>query len=282
MNLVDRYLWLGSRHVSGWLAPFSARFIAALARAQTRNGINGAVAEIGIHHGRLFILMHLTSPAGQKDIAIDIFENQQLNRDRSGRGDLVRFVNNLRRWGGRPHDVVIVQRSSLDLTPTDILRAVGHVRLFSVDGGHTQECVTNDLNLAQSVLCKGGILVLDDFFNEYWPEVAIGTIKFLTSSASRLQPFAITPGKIYFAAANDCDDLRTLIRQIIPPRYYDKTCDMLGSEVHIYGSAYSRASSWHRLRALAAETKLGVLLRRVKRRVTGSQSPSIALKVYHW
>ena len=151
-----------------------------------QEGINGAVAEIGVHHGRLFILMHLTSPAGQKDIAIDIFENQQLNRDHSGRGDRAQFLGNLQRWGGRPADVVIVQQSSLDLNPTDILRAVGHVRLFSVDGGHTEECVTNDLNLAQSVLCEGGILVLDDFFNEYWPEVAIGTMKFLTSSASRL------------------------------------------------------------------------------------------------
>ena len=55
VNVVDRYLWLGSRRVKGWLAPFSARFIAAVARAQIRNGINGAVAEIGVHHGRLFI-----------------------------------------------------------------------------------------------------------------------------------------------------------------------------------------------------------------------------------
>ena len=81
------YLCFGSR----WVAPFSARFIAAVARAQIRKGINGAVAEIGVHHGRLFILMHLTSPAGQKDIAIDVFENQQLNRDQSGRGDRAQF-----------------------------------------------------------------------------------------------------------------------------------------------------------------------------------------------
>ena len=90
-NLVDRYLWLGSHRVKGWLAPFSARFIAALARAQIRNGINSAVAEIGVHHGRLFILMHLTSRVGQKDIAIDIFEKQHLNRDHSGRGDLAQI-----------------------------------------------------------------------------------------------------------------------------------------------------------------------------------------------
>ena len=58
-NLVNRYLWLGSHRLNGWLAPFSARFIAALARAQIRNGIDGAVAEIGVHHGRLFILMQV-------------------------------------------------------------------------------------------------------------------------------------------------------------------------------------------------------------------------------
>ena len=226
--------------------------------------------------------MHLTSPAGQKDIAIDVFENQQLNRDQSGRGDRAQFLGNLQRWGGRPADVIIVQQSSLDLNPADIMRAVGHVRLFSVDGGHTEECVTNDLNLAQSVLCDGGILVLDDFFNEYWPEVAIGTMKFLTSSASRLEPFAITPGKTYFAAAHDCNDLRALIGQIIPARYYDKTCNILGSEVHIYGSADSRASSWRQLRAAAAETELGVMLRRAKRRLIRPRSHSIQPKAYRW
>jgi hypothetical protein len=277
---VNRYLWLGSHRVSGWLAPFSARFITALARAQIRNGIDGAVAEIGVHHGRMFILMHLTSRVGQKDIAVDIFEKQHLNRDHSGRGDLARFVSNLQRWGGRSADVVIVQQSSLDLDPADILQAVGHVRLFWVDGGHTKECVTNDLNLAQSVLCKGGILVLDDFFNEYWPEVAIGTMKFLTSSASR--PFAITPSKTYFAAADDCDDFRTLIRQLIPARYYGKTCIMLGSVVHVYGSADSRASWWRQLRAAAAETELGVTLRRVKRRLIRPTMPSGEPKAYHW
>src|SRR5262249_2540069 len=159
MDSVDRYLLIGTRRVNGWLDPFSARFIAALARAQMRNGINGAVAEIGVHHGRLFILMHLTSPPDQKDIAIDIFENQELNLDHSGKGDLIQFLDNIRRWKGRPTNVVIVQRSSLDVSSADILQAVGQVRLFSVDGGHTEGCVTNDLNLAQSVLCKGGILI---------------------------------------------------------------------------------------------------------------------------
>jgi hypothetical protein len=282
MNLVDRYLWFGSRRVDGWLNPFSARFIVALARAQITKGICGAAAEIGVHHGRLFILMHLASPAGQKDIAIDIFDDQQLNRDHSGRGDLARFLDNLERLGGRSTDVVIVQQSSLELKSSDILRAVGHVRLFSVDGGHTEECVMNDLNIAQSVLCKGGVLVLDDFFNEYWPEVAVGTLKFLTSGASRLRPFAITPGKTYLAGADDCNTLLMLLEQIIPMRYYDKACNILGSEVRIYGSADSRASSLCRLRYAAAETKLGVTLRRVKRRLISPGLSAIEPKAYHW
>jgi Methyltransferase domain len=281
MDLVDQYLWVGSRRVKGWLAPFSARFIASLARSQIRNRITGGVAEIGVHHGRLFILMHLTSQSGQSDIAIDIFGNQELNSDHSGKGDLERFLGNLQRWGGRPADVVIVQKSSLELTPEDILKAVGQVRLFSVDGGHTAECAFNDLNLAQSVLCKGGIIVLDDFFNEYWPEVASGTVKFLTSSGCSILPFAITPGKTYFAAADDCDDIRTIVRDTVPARYYDKTCSILGSEVHIYGSAASRSSRWRQFRAAAAETELGVMLRRAKRLVVHPRTP-LGPKAYDW
>jgi hypothetical protein len=101
-------------------------------------------------------------------------------------------------------------------------------------------------------------------FNEYWPKGRDWNYEILSIKRVPSATFRNTPGKTYFAAPDDCDDLGTLIRQTTPARYYDKMCNILGSQVHICGFADSRPSSWGRLRAAAAETELGVMLRLVK------------------
>jgi hypothetical protein len=42
--------------VKGWLAPFSTEVIARLSMRQLSVGIRGGLAEIGVHHGKLFFV----------------------------------------------------------------------------------------------------------------------------------------------------------------------------------------------------------------------------------
>jgi hypothetical protein len=56
------------------------------------------------------------------------------------------------RWGGSPVAIDILQKSSLDVSPGEILERVGQSALFSVDGSHTEECAFHDLKLADAVL----------------------------------------------------------------------------------------------------------------------------------
>jgi len=91
---IDRYLHRDMRHVRGWLNNLTARVIAALGQHQTAHGITGAVGEIGVHHGKLWLILdHIATPDEMR-FAIDIFDLQDLNTDRSGRGDLERFEQN--------------------------------------------------------------------------------------------------------------------------------------------------------------------------------------------
>ena len=107
-------------------------------------------------------------------------------------------------------------------------------------------------------------------------------MKFLTSSASRIDLSRSRLVRRISQRQMIAMICVRLICQLIPARYYDKTCNMLGSEVHVYGSADFRASWWRQLRAAAAETELGVMLRRVKRRLIRPRLPSIQPKAYHW
>jgi hypothetical protein len=47
-----------------------------------------------VHHGKLWLILdHIATPDEMR-FAIDIFDLQDLNTDRSGRGDLERFEQN--------------------------------------------------------------------------------------------------------------------------------------------------------------------------------------------
>jgi hypothetical protein len=78
---------LAFRNIEGWIHPFTAMIILYLARFQSNEHIYGNMAEIGVHHGKSFLPIYFALGANEIAIAIDVFENQQYNFDKSGRGD---------------------------------------------------------------------------------------------------------------------------------------------------------------------------------------------------
>jgi len=239
MTRLQRYM-KRCHHVQGWLDPYSASFIVELSRIQEDAGMIGGVGEIGVHMGRLFILLKLAAAPAERMFAIDIFEDQHLNVDMSGYGDRRTFQDNVMKWTGDA-SVEIIQQSSLDVRPADILGRVGRCRLVSIDGGHTEECVDNDLRLIESVLMPMGVAVLDDFYNQVWPAVAAGGARYFLDPSTVLRPFAITPNKLYLSTPAAHDFYRRAIR-VSQARWYDKTTPTFGTEVDIFGCGFGEAT----------------------------------------
>jgi hypothetical protein len=93
-----RYLKHGHKFVEGWMLPAAGKMIATLSAVQEARHIRGNVAEIGIHHGKVFILLYLLTRGEERAVAVDLFANQTLNIDDSGAaGDLDKFRANLAR-----------------------------------------------------------------------------------------------------------------------------------------------------------------------------------------
>lgn len=264
MNALERYLIFGLRKVDGWLDPGSAEVIAALAAAQRAAGHCGAVGEIGVHHGKLFIVLLLTAAADEASFAIDVFEQQDLNSDQSGRGDRVRFLENMRQWGVGDRRISIIARSSLEVRADDIIGRCGRVRLASIDGGHTRECTINDLRLMEGVLAERGIVVVDDYFNCSWPDVSAGVAEYLFDRDSRLRPFAISPNKLYLTAPANSEFYRAQIRRQFP---LGKTSQMFGADVDIYHLAPQEQHLRHHLKLALKQSTAGPYLLAAKSRV---------------
>ncbi|MGX9790288.1 class I SAM-dependent methyltransferase [Mycobacterium sp. MMS18-G62] len=209
-----RYRAIGQRLVTGFLEPEILMTLEVLNSAQRAKQISGAVAEIGVHHGKLFIGLRLLQRPGEKSVAIDIFDDQELNIDGSGHGSLEKFVNNVKLWSTMD-DVVLHQGDSTKLEPAKLRElAGGDIRFFSVDGGHTAEIVYSDMNLAEATLADGGIVIADDVFNQQWPGVATGTLRYMEDGGG-LAPFLIGFNKVFFAQPDYCAFYRGEVESVV-------------------------------------------------------------------
>lgn len=209
-----RYRAIGHRLVTGFLEPEILLVLDVLNSAQRAKQISGAIAEIGVHHGKLFIGLSLLQRGGEKSVAIDIFGDQELNVDGSGHGNIDKFRNNVNLWSSMD-DVVIHQGDSTKLEPQKLAElAGGGIRFFSVDGGHTEEIVFSDMKLAEATLADGGVVIADDVFNEQWPGVAVGTLRYLEDGA-KLAPFLIGFNKVFFAQPDYCEAYRAEVESAV-------------------------------------------------------------------
>lgn len=232
----DVYRRFGQRTVAGWLEPEVLPIMEVLDAAQRAEGVAGAVAEIGVHHGRFFIGLSLLNRPGESSVAIDVFEDQELNVDDSGSGNLAQFRKNVERWSS-PSSVVIHQGDSTKVDPAALQElAGGRIRLFSVDGGHTESIVLSDMKLAEATLTPGGIVVGDDVFNEWWPGVCTGTQRYLAEGGA-LVPFAVGFNKVFFALPDYAERYRETLRRTFDDRILIeiKTTPFAGHDVLAMG-----------------------------------------------
>lgn len=227
------YLASGLRRVEGWLTPLSARVLAHLLDEQVTLGVHGSVGEIGVHHGKLFLVAYLATCRDERAFAIDVFGQQELNVDHSGRGDREQFLANVQRHAGSTDGLVVIAEDSLKITPERLLRDAGPARFISVDGGHTAECAFSDLRLAESCLADGGIILLDDYFNQNWPDVSVGAARHFLSPEAKTKPFLITSNKVYFAEERYHGVYQKAARDRFLPNY-TRAGRMFGTAVDIY------------------------------------------------
>lgn len=235
------YARKGHKRVIGHLPTALSSSVIALSELHKKSDLNGPVAEIGVHHGKFFLLLlFLTSP-DEKGLAIDLFDRQEENIDNSGKGDKEILTEHLSKLGEVGKRAVIVQANSLELSPDEVFEKAGSkIRIFSVDGGHTAETTENDLRIACETLTDGGLIFLDDYFNPGWPAVSEGTVKYFTAenAVTNIVPFAIVGGKIVFTTRDKSEEYRQELLQAGIGTWKDES--LFGNPVIVFEYQHSR------------------------------------------
>lgn len=195
-NFLESYKTNGFHKVEGWCSEALFETIDILASCGVNK--NGGALEIGIHHGKLFILLNCVIEKKFRSYAIDVFENQDLNIDKSGYGSLYHFKSNLEKYDRhKGENVDIISGDSIDYG-LNLENRIGRstLRFISIDGGHTAEHTISDLILSNILINNEGIVILDDILNYHWTGVIEGVFKFLERKPT-LVPFGIGHNKLY-------------------------------------------------------------------------------------
>ena len=194
---LNRYIKSGIKKVHGWLEQTDVDYILEIINYQNQSSIYGSVGEIGVHHGKLFILFNLLTREDEHSFAIDLFDEQKENIDRSGLGDLRIFKSNLDNYATNNQNIEILSMNSLNLDKNFYRETSSKkFKLFSIDGGHHYKAVINDLKIAEEVMVEGGVVLLDDLLNPLWIEV-VSAYSSYKLKGGKLVAFAITKDKLY-------------------------------------------------------------------------------------
>lgn len=191
---------IATPHIKGWIGADVHHILEFIGAHHDQIGLRGDVAEIGVHHGRLFFPLASLTRETEVAVAVDLFHNQHLNIDKSGHGDRARFESHARElFPDLEARIRIIEGDSLSLRPHDFKQAMQHsgLRILSVDGGHTHHHVINDLSLAQDLILPAGVVILDDFLAYLWPTVTEGFFRFIQSHNRHLAPFLIFQNKLF-------------------------------------------------------------------------------------
>lgn len=178
-----------------------------------KSGINrqGGIAEIGVHHGKFYILLNQVVDVHYQSWAIDVFDMQHLNIDKSGEGNRFIFETNLRDYDKfQGQNTKILQMDSLSLT-NQIPDA--SLRFVSIDGGHTVEHTINDLKIAERIIHNEGVIILDDIMGVYWCGVTEGYIKY-SMTYPTIVPFAMGHNKLYLCKLSHHQYYFTLFKRL--------------------------------------------------------------------
>ncbi|WP_454883804.1 class I SAM-dependent methyltransferase [Sphingomonas oryzagri] len=229
--------------------------VGTLLTAQTHSGIHGPVAEIGVHHGKLILTMMAALRPSERAVAIDLFDDQTANTDKSGKGNLAIFRRHAAKLGFIDRLDIIENNSTL-LHPQDITRlSVDNFRMFSVDGGHSYDVVISDMNLASNTLCDGGIILADDYFNYGWPDVSYAVAKFAQHEDNSIFPFAASSSKLYLT---NSEHLAKYYQDVLSRSSYpslEKIQRMGSSDVHVFDTRSVASTTFTFVRILKARLR---------------------------
>ena len=178
-----------TRQVEGWFSDPSAAIWDSLLDVQERCGLQGDLLEIGVWAGKSAGMLASRANAGERLLLVDC----EMRTDA--------ITETMRR-------VRIPEGVGIDALEDDSTELWHHAlmkdgyrkhRWIHIDGEHTARAVVNDMELANQLLGKEGVLVVDDFFNWLYPQITEAVMRYVRERPEHFALFLVGYNKAYLA-----------------------------------------------------------------------------------
>ncbi len=244
VDVADAYLAKGYQTVPGMSSRFAAAVCGRLLRLQTEFGISGPIAEIGTFEGRFFIALGHALEVGEVALGIDLFDwpNPEV---------LQRFEANCTKHGLAAARRVTWKTDSRTMTPADMLAKVGgqKLRFFHIDGEHSRDALTRDLERATAVMAPEGIIVLDDMLHPGYPTLMVAVQQWLERNPDWC-PLAVLDRETIVAATKFVFCRRDMFK-----RYETRMLDIFAANIWPLGADFEP----HWCLVLGRDTRLAAI-----------------------
>jgi hypothetical protein len=186
----------------GWFLPDAALMFMAYKQLLPDGVQPDNTLEIGVYHGKSAIAVASLRGAAGTFTAIDVFDDLQ-SRDGSSRdvGIKSAFLANMAAWFPTLEWMRLIAAPSATV-PAETL---GPHSFCHIDGLHTAEGTYSDMRLCAEVVVPGGLVALDDYFNQEFPGVCEGALLFERHHPAVLTPVAVGFNKVLFQRTAESD-----------------------------------------------------------------------------
>jgi predicted O-methyltransferase YrrM len=192
------------QEVEGWTVEGAMVTWDVLLSHQDASGVTGDLLEIGVLNGKSALLMALHAAGNETMLLVD----PALRREAI---DLVSDAH-------PSPNVTLSLRSDEIAELPEIRSRRGQLRWIHVDGEHSGRAVRNDLAIAAGLLAPRGVICLDDFFTEVYPQITAAAFSWLEQHPE-LRLFLVGYHKGYVCRAEAVDEYLRFVRDSLVPGY---------------------------------------------------------------
>jgi hypothetical protein len=211
--------------IEGWLHTVAAFAIPLINSYQELHRISGSVAEIGVWHGKTFVLFSYLLSSNEMLVGFDIDIKSEAN-------------TNLQSRCSHKESCLLVQADSMTLKPATMQsHLLSMPRIFHVDGYHSFSVALNDLRLAFESTSEAGVIIVDDFFSATVPGVTDAFYKLSYEKHNNgFVPFALGGGKVFLCQEKLVSEYSEYLLKFMPvkPRIGEEVDYMLGNRIAIF------------------------------------------------
>lgn len=225
--------------VEGWLGDRVSQIVGIFGSVLDSQGIRGHIVEFGVHHGLYLLLLSLLRNGNELCFAVDCFDKQYLNIDKSGHGSKAVFLSHVDHFMGPERSFFhVIERDTLSFSISELAALFPEpgVKFLSVDAGHSLQHTFNDLALSQEVLVPGGVVSLDDYMSGHWPGVTEGFYKFMSTANRRLRPLLVFQNKLFLTTISEHPLFLEKFRERVERAYAEEIRIGRWREVEITGA----------------------------------------------